>query len=162
MTPAITLLDKLKIPYTLHQYQHQTDAASYGEEAAELLQLPYGQVFKTLITQVVGGKQAFAVAILPVNRQLSLKQLALCLKAKKAEMADPKDAVRMTGYLPGGISPLGQKGRLPKVIDESALDFDKIFVSAGRRGLEVELNVSDLVQVIAAKVRPIATPPKMD
>jgi Cys-tRNA(Pro)/Cys-tRNA(Cys) deacylase len=152
LTPAIKLLNKLQIKFTVHEYLHDPNTHSFGEEAAELLGVPFNRVFKTLVARVISARQPFAVAVVPVDRQLNLKLLAKSLAAKKTEMADPEDAERLTGYLLGGISPLGQKRRLPVVVDESALQFSSIYVSAGRRGLEVELTANDLVKVTSAQI----------
>ena len=156
MTPAIKLLSKHKIDFTTHEYDHVPGAESYGEEAAVCLGVPFNRVFKTLVVSVSNAKQPFAVSVVPVDRQLNLKFMARALAAKKVAMADPKDAERVTGYLLGGISPLGQKGRLPLVVDESALAFTSIFVSAGRRGLEIELSAKDLARITSAKISKIS------
>lgn len=142
MTPAITAVKKAKIPYRIHEYAHDPGSASYGEEAAHKLEIDSAQVFKTLVVEIDDKK--FAVGIVPVSRQLDLKLFAQALGAKKAAMANAQDAQRMTGYVLGGISPLGQKRTLATVIDASATTFDTIFVSAGRRGLEIELAPGDL------------------
>lgn len=146
MTPAIDLAKQQGIHYRLHQYQHDAAAASYGLEAAEKLALPPERVFKTLVVQL-DAKQ-LAVAVLPVNQQLNMKLMAKALGAKKAEMANANDVMRSTGYVLGGVSPLGQKKRLPTVIDSSAQQFSSIYVSAGRRGLEIELSAGDLCQLL--------------
>jgi len=147
MTPAINLLKKQKVSYQVHSYEHDPRAASYGLEAAEKLALDPARVFKTLLVQTEAKE--LLVAILPVNNSLNLKQLASAAKVKKLEMADPQLAQRTTGYLLGGISPLGQKKLLRTFVDQSAADFATIFVSAGRRGLEIELQASDLLQLTA-------------
>jgi Cys-tRNA(Pro)/Cys-tRNA(Cys) deacylase len=152
-TPATALLAKRKVPYTLHSYDHDPRAESFGLEAAELLGLDPARVFKTLVAEVDGR---LAVGVVPVTRQLDLKALAAALKGKKARMAEVAAAERATGYVAGGISPLGQKKRLPVVIDASAAAFDTVFVSAGRRGLDVELTPADLADLTAAVVAPIA------
>lgn len=154
MTPAVNAAKKAKVAHTLHKYNHQPDSAAYGEEAANALGLPAAQVFKTL---VVDDSGTLAVAIVPVSCKLNLKACASALGAKRVEMADPKAAERATGYVVGGISPLGQKKRLATVVDESALSFDTIFVSAGRRGLEIELAPHDLVSLTHATVGVIGT-----
>lgn len=150
MTPAIQLAKKSAISFTLHEYQHDPAAHSYGEEAAQALGMAPAQVFKTLLVNLTGHKSSLAVAVLPVSHQLNLKAMAKALGAKKAEMADPVLAERTTGYIVGGISPLGQKKRLPTVIDQSANDFQRINVSAGKRGLEIELSPADLAQLTQA------------
>lgn len=153
MTPAIQIAKKSKIKYTIHEYEHDTANTSYGEEAALKLNLSFEQVFKTLLVELSSKK--LAVAVLPVSNQLSLKNIASSLKEKKAIMANKDDAQRSTGYLLGGISPLGQKKKLQTVIDKSALNFETIFVSAGKRGMDVELNPNDLAKLINAKFEDI-------
>ena len=147
MTPAINAAKKGKVKYEIHEYAHDPAAASYGEEAADALGLEYGQVFKTLLVSLTGHKSPLAVAIVPVNKQLSLKSIAKALGAKKADMADPKVAEKTTGYVVGGISPLGQKKALPTVLDSSAGALATIHVSAGKRGLEIELSPADLLRL---------------
>ncbi|MFC3609532.1 Cys-tRNA(Pro) deacylase [Stutzerimonas tarimensis] len=144
MTPAIELLKKAKAEHRIHSYEHDPKAPSYGLEAAEKLDLEPSRVFKTLLA--CSEKQELLVAVVPVNGSLDLKALALAAGVKKAEMADPTAAQRATGYLLGGISPLGQKKRLRTFIDRSAETFATIFVSAGRRGLEVELSAQTLAE----------------
>jgi Cys-tRNA(Pro)/Cys-tRNA(Cys) deacylase len=157
MTPAVTLAQKAGIAFTLHRYDHDPDAPSFGTEAAEKLNLPAERVFKTLIASMtMAGRETLAVAVVPVSGQLDLKRLAAALGGKKAAMADVAEAQRATGYLVGGISPLGQKRRLPAVIDESAMRFATIFVSAGRRGLEIELAPADLRRLTGAIAAPVA------
>lgn len=157
MTPAVTMAEKAGIPFTLHRYEHDPDAPSFGTEAAEKLDLPAERVFKTLIASMaVAGRDTLVVAVVPVSGQLDLKHLAAALGGKKAAMADVAEAQRATGYLVGGISPLGQKRRLPAVIDESAMAFPTVFVSAGRRGLEIELAPADLQRLTNATVAPVA------
>lgn len=142
MTPAIKAAKAARITYTLHSYAHDKAAASYGEEAADKLGLSKAQVFKTLLAQL--DRKELVVAVVPVAQQLNLKQLAAALHARSAEMAKPVEAERATGYVVGGISPLGQKKRLRTVIDDSALGQATVYVSAGRRGLEIELAPHDL------------------
>ena len=137
MTPALDLLKKVRAEYRVHSYEHDPKAASYGLEAAEKLGLEPAQVFKTLLASSEKGE--LLVAVVPVVGSLDLKALAHAAGVKKVEMADPAAAQRSTGYLLGGISPLGQKKRLRTFIDKSAEGFATVFVSAGRRGLEVEL-----------------------
>jgi Cys-tRNA(Pro)/Cys-tRNA(Cys) deacylase len=152
-TPATALLDKQRVAHTLHSYSHDPRHESYGLEAAEALGLVPGRVFKTLVAEVDG---ALAVGVVPVTGQLDLKGLAAALKGKKAKMADVAAAERATGYVAGGISPLGQKKRLPVVVDSSALEFETVFCSAGRRGLEVEIAPGELVRLTSAVVAPIS------
>mgnify|MGYP003503233895 FL=1 len=142
MTPAIDLLKKNRAEHRVHSYEHDPKAASYGLEAAEKLGLNPAQVFKTLLAASEKGE--LLVAVGPVAGSLDLKALAHAAGVKKAEMADPQAAQRATGYLLGGISPLGQKKRLRTYIDNSAQNQPSIFVSAGRRGLEVELSAATL------------------
>lgn len=146
-TPATIALQKAKIPFTLHEYPHDPKAASYGLEASEALGVPPEQVFKTLVAAVDGR---LTVGVVPVHRQLDLKALAAAAGGKKAVMADPAAAERATGYVTGGISPVGQKRRLPVFVDESAASLPEIFCSAGRRGLEISLAPADLVRCAGA------------
>ena len=152
-TPATVALDRAGTPYTLHPYEHDPAAASYGLEAAELLGLDPGSVFKTLLVQVDGR---LVVGIVPVTHQLDLKALAGAVGGKRAAMAEPAVAERTTGYVVGGISPLGQKKRLPTVVDESALGLPTIYVSGGRRGLDLGLAPAVLVSLTGASVAAIA------
>jgi Cys-tRNA(Pro)/Cys-tRNA(Cys) deacylase len=135
VTPAVLVAQRAGIDFTLHEYAHDASAASYGLEAAEKLGVPAEQVFKTLVAKLDGAR--LAVAVVPVNRTLDLKALAAALGGKRAAMADVGEAERATGYVAGGISPLGQRKRLPTALDRSALDLETIYVSAGRRGLEI-------------------------
>lgn len=147
MTPAINAAKQARVPFHVHEYVHDPKAESYGEEAAEKLNLPLAQVFKTLVVSLDG--KGLAVAVVPVSGKLDMKACAAALGAKKSEMAARHDAERVTGYVLGGISPLGQKKRLPTVIDASAREFETLFVSAGRRGLEIELSAADLARLTA-------------
>ncbi|MBF8999457.1 Cys-tRNA(Pro) deacylase [Vibrio nitrifigilis] len=147
MTPAINLAKKKKIVHTVHQYEHDPNAESYGEEAAELLGEDPKTVFKTLLFCLNGEEKHLAVAVIPVDHRLNLKLAAKAAKAKKAEMANPTIAEKTTGYVVGGISPLGQKKSLPTFIHESAKALDTMCVSAGKRGLEIELAPADLAKL---------------
>jgi len=142
MTPAINMAKKHKITHTIHQYQHDPASEAYGLEAAEKLNLDEHRVFKTLVVSI--DSRNLAVGIIPVANKLSLKAMAKALNVKKVAMALPKDVERTTGYVLGGVSPLGQKKLLVTVIDDSASRFDTIFVSAGKRGMEIELSFKDL------------------
>ncbi|RMV67897.1 Cys-tRNA deacylase [Pseudomonas caricapapayae] len=153
MTPALDLLKKLRAEHRIHSYEHDPKAASYGLEAAEKLGLEPARVFKTLLASTEKGE--LLVAVVPVVGTLDLKALAHAAGAKKTEMADPAAAQRSTGYLLGGISPLGQKKRLRTFIDETAQRFEHIYVSAGRRGLEVELSAAVLAEHTQAMFAPI-------
>ncbi len=156
MTPAIVMAKKAGIEYSIHTYTHDPEAQSYGLEAAEALGLEPGQVFKTLLVSLSGAKASLAVAIVPVGNQLDLKAMAKASGAKKVVMAEPQIAERITGYVVGGISPLGQKKQLPVVIDTSAMSCESVYVSAGKRGLEIQLGPEDLVNLCKAKVGSIA------
>lgn len=148
MTPAINLLKKLKTTHNVHEYQHDPLCESFGLEVVEKLFLPAKRVFKTLIISLDNNE--LAVAIVPVSFKLSLKSIAKVLNAKKVVMANKPDVERSTGYILGGVSPLGQKKRLKTVIDSSAKQFTSIYVSAGRRGLEVELSPTELAKLTNA------------
>jgi len=147
-TPAIAAAERARIGFTLHEYEHDPAAESYGLEAAEKLSVDPARVFKTLVVSIDG---ALAVACVPVRSQLDVKALG-----KRSVLADRRRAEAATGYPVGGISPLGQRKRLPTHVDASALEHPTVFVSAGRRGLEIELDPNDLVVITAAEVRPIA------
>ena len=151
-TPATALLAKQKVTHRVHTYEHGSGQA-YGPEAAELLGLDAGVVFKTLVAEVDG---ALTVGIVPVDTTLDLKALAAAVGGKKAKMADVAAAERTTGYVAGGISPLGQKKRLPTVLDASAESLETVYCSGGRRGLEIELAPADLVRLTGAVVARIA------
>ncbi|ATY14595.1 MULTISPECIES: Cys-tRNA(Pro) deacylase [Actinomycetes] len=152
-TPATALLQKQKVAHTVHTYDHDPRAESFGLEAVEALGLEPGRVFKTLVADVDGK---LVVGVVPVTGQLDLKALAAAAGGKKAKMADPAAAQRATGYVLGGISPLGHRSRLPVVLDGSALDYPTMFCSGGRRGLEVELDPAELVRLTGAVVAGIA------
>lgn len=148
MTPAINILKKKKIPHTVHQYEHQPGSDSYGMEAAAKLGVDEAQVFKTLVVSL--DDSSLAVAVIPVSSMLSMKLIARARNARKAVMADKNLVQKTTGYVLGGVSPLGQKKRIPTVIDASARDFPTIFVSGGRRGLDIELAPADLATLTSA------------
>jgi Cys-tRNA(Pro)/Cys-tRNA(Cys) deacylase len=152
-TPATAALTRAGVAFTTHAYEHDPAAASYGLEAAEVLGLPADQVFKTLLADVDG---TLVVAIVPVARMLDLKALAAAIGGKRAAMADPHVAERTTGYVVGGISPLGQRRTLRTVLDDSALAFDVVYVSGGRRGFDLGLSPADLAAQTAATTAPIA------
>ncbi len=152
-TRATDALGAAGIPYALHPYHHDPASAGYGMEAAEKLQVDPKRVFKTLLATVDGD---LVVAVVPVSEKLDLKALAAAVGGKKAAMADPADAERATGYRVGGISPLGQKRAIPTVIDDSCLRFASVLVSAGRRGLDLEVMPQRLIDVLKARLAPIA------
>jgi Cys-tRNA(Pro)/Cys-tRNA(Cys) deacylase len=154
MTPAIEQLKKNKIPFALHEYVHDPDIRAYGQEAAEKLGVKPDHLFKTLV--VLTDKSKLAVGVVPVSGHLDLKAIAKALGVKKTVMADKHQVQRSTGYLTGGISPLGQKKTLPTIIDASALDLDRIFVSAGRRGLQISLSPKDLAALAKASFQRIS------
>ncbi len=153
-TPATTLLDRCGVSYRLHIYTRDSRATSYGAEAAEALGLPSQQVLKTLIAEL---DERLIVAVVPVSAQLDVRALAAAMDAKRCRMATVADAERATGYVIGGISPLGHRKQLPIVIDDSVRDFETVFCSAGRRGLQLELAPDDLLRATKATVAPIAT-----
>ncbi len=153
-TPAVALLDTAKRAYSLHPYTHDPRSTAFGDEVVLALGVDPRRVFKTLVTKVDG---ALTVGVVPVATQLNLKALAAAVGGKKAGMAPVAEAERSSGYVAGGISPLGQRRPLRTVIDESALGFETIYVSAGRRGLQVELAPADLVSLTRATVAAIAT-----
>lgn len=153
-TPATVALTRAGVAFTLHPYEHHDDTTAYGDEAAAQLGVDRNRIFKTLVADV-GGQ--LTVAVVPVAHQLDLKALARACGAKKAEMADPAAAQRSSGYVLGGISPIGQRTALPTVIDASAAGHETVFVSAGRRGLQVELAPADLVGATGAITASIAT-----
>jgi len=154
MTPAVKLLDKLKVAYQLHQYQHDDNAPSYGLEAAEKLSVNSQRIFKTLVVEAEANK--LAVAIVPVDKQLQLKAMATSIGSKKTSMADPKKVQSSTGYVLGGVSPLGQKKQLKTIIDASAKQFNSIFVSGGKRGLEIEISPLVIAEILKANFCDIA------
>ena len=146
-TPATVALSKANVPFTAHGYEHDPAAGSFGTEAAEAMGVVPERVFKTLLAEVDGK---LTVAVVPVSGSLDLKALAGAVGGKKAAMADPAAAERSTGYVLGGISPLGQRKPLRTVVDASALEFETVFCSGGRRGFEIELAPTDLVRLTAA------------
>jgi Cys-tRNA(Pro)/Cys-tRNA(Cys) deacylase len=150
-TPAITAVERAGVRYTLHEYEHDPTARSFGDEAVEKLGWDASRVFKTLVVSVDG---ALHVACVPVSGQLDLKALG-----KRAKLADKEEAHRATGYVAGGTSPIGGRKRLPTHLDASVLDHETILVNAGRRGLQLELDPNDLVRLTEAKVHPIASRP---
>jgi Cys-tRNA(Pro)/Cys-tRNA(Cys) deacylase len=152
-TPATVLLDRQRVAHNLHTYQHDPKHPSFGLEAAEALGLTPARVFKTLVAEVDGR---LTVGVVPVTGQLDLKALAAAAGGKRARMAEVAAAERATGYVAGGISPLGQRRRLPTVLDSSAEGFETIFCSGGRRGLEIELSPADLTRLTGAVLAPIA------
>lgn len=156
MTPAVVAAQQAAIEFRIHEYRHDPAAPSYGEEAAQALGVTAERVFKTLIVELEAKPRQLAVAVVPVAKQLDLKALASASGAKKAAMAKPEEAERATGYVLGGISPLGQRKRLVTVLDASAREFTTIYVSAGRRGLEIELSPIDLQRLTDARLAPIA------
>ena len=152
-TPATALLARLGIGHAVHRYDHDPRHPSFGREASDALGVAPERVFKTLVAEVDG---ALAVGVVPVAGQLDLKALAAAVGGKRAVMAAVAAAERATGYVAGGISPLGQRRRLPMVVDSSALGFPTVYCSGGRRGLELELAPADLVRATDAVVAPIA------
>ncbi|MEY3017004.1 MAG: hypothetical protein RL336_139 [Pseudomonadota bacterium] len=155
MTPAVKALQKANIIHRVHTYKHDSGAASYGTEAAEKLDLDPARVFKTLVAMV--DNTAMVVAIVPVTGSLCLKSLAAAHGGKRAEMADKQKVQRTTGYVLGGVSPIGQRKALPTWIDASAKQYTTIFVSGGKRGLEVELAAQDLANVTRGQFADLAT-----
>jgi Cys-tRNA(Pro)/Cys-tRNA(Cys) deacylase len=153
MTPAIRALEAAGVPFTVHEYQHDPDHRGYGVEAAEVLGLDPDQVFKTLLIDADGE---VVVAIVPVAGQLALKAVGAAVGAKRVGMCDPTIAQRVTGYVLGGISPFGQRKRHRTVIDETCELFDVVYVSAGRRGLEVGIAPADLIALLDASTADIA------
>ncbi len=154
MTPAIKVAEKAGIAFDTHRYEHDPASEAYGLEASEKLGLPPECVFKTLIAELDTGK--LVAALVPVHRQLDLKALATACGTKKAAMAAVAAAERSSGYVAGGISPLGQRKRLPTVVDDSMLGQARVYVSAGRRGLEISLAPDDLIRLCGARPAPIA------
>ncbi|MGA8211319.1 MAG: Cys-tRNA(Pro) deacylase [Nocardioidaceae bacterium] len=154
-TPATLALTRAGVRFSEHTYDHDPSAASYGLEAAAALGLDPHRVLKTLLVSVDGR---LVVAVVPVAGQLDLKAVAAAVGGKRAAMADPADAERATGYVVGGISPVGQRRRHPTVVDSSVLALDEVYVSGGRRGLDVGLDPADLVRLTGATAAPIGRP----
>ncbi|OII34790.1 aminoacyl-tRNA deacylase [Curtobacterium sp. MMLR14_010] len=152
-TPATLALERAGVPFVPHVYEHHETATNFGEEAAAALGLREEQVFKTLVVSVDG---ALAVAIVPVANRLDLKAIAAAVGGKKASLADPALAEKRTGYVVGGISPVGQRSKIPTVLDASASDYPTIFVSGGRRGFDIEIAPADLLRVTEASTAAIA------
>ena len=157
-TPAIVQLERAGRAFAIHQFEHDPADRHYGMAAARALGVDPDRMFKPLLADVVGGSGAITqvVGIVPVSAQLSLKELAAAVGGKRAEMCDPSVAERLTGYVVGGISPFGQKKRLRTVIDETAELSETIFVSGGKRGLDLEVTPAVLIEVLEASVGPIA------
>lgn len=151
-TPAVTMVARSGVEFEVHRYDHDPDAPSYGEEAADSLDVDPDRVFKTLVTLV---DERPVVAVVPVSGELDLKALAAVVEGRRAVMAHPAEAERLTGYVVGGISPLAQKRRLTTVVDASAGNWPTVFVSAGRRGLELEMAAADLVRLTGARLAPV-------
>ncbi|MBF4590161.1 Cys-tRNA(Pro) deacylase [Curtobacterium sp. VKM Ac-1395] len=152
-TPATLALERAGVPFVPHVYEHHETATNFGEEAAAALGLREEQVFKTLVVSVDG---ALAVAIVPVANRLDLKAIAAAVGGKKATLADPALAEKRTGYVVGGISPVGQRSKIPTVLDASASEYATIFVSGGRRGFDIEIAPGDLLRVTEATTAAIA------
>ena len=160
MTPGINAARKASVPHTIHEYDHDPASESYGTEAAEKTGVDPARVFKTLVV-AIDGKE-LVVAIVPVTTMLNMKLIARASGGKKAGMADKQLVERTTGYVLGGVSPLGQKKKLKTIIDDSALGFDTIFVSGGRRGLEIELAPRDLAHLTKGSFAPLHSPPHQE
>ncbi|CAI8240257.1 MAG: Cys-tRNA(Pro)/Cys-tRNA(Cys) deacylase YbaK [Glaciecola sp. HTCC2999] len=154
MTPAINAVKKAKVAFTTLNYEHDVNAQSFGLEAAQKLQLDPRSVFKTLVTQC---DTSLVVAIIPVKESLSFKKLAKLVNAKKAKMADPHIVTNKTGYIMGGVSPFGQKTKLTTIIASSALELNTMYVSAGKRGLEIGISPKSLNQLLDAQFADICT-----
>ena len=157
MTPAIRLLEAEGVPFEVHEYERGEELRDFGREAAEALGLPFDQVFKTLLVDVEGGDAPRdpVVVVVPVSCMVSMKLAAAAVDGKKSTMCDPSDAERITGYVVGGISPLGQRKRLVTVLDESIELFDIVYVSGGKRGVDIGLAPTDLARLLDATIAPI-------
>ncbi len=152
-TPATLALTRAGVAFTVHPYEHSASAASYGDEAAAALGVEPERVFKTLLAEVDG---ALVVAVVPVSGRLDLKALAAAVDGKRAAMAEPEAAARSTGYVVGGISPFGQRKALTTVLDKTSRSYPTIYVSAGRRGIDLEVAPDDLVRLLDATLADIA------
>jgi len=149
MTPAINLLKKNKCDFKIHKYDHDPLTTNYGLEAATKLNLDENCVYKTLLVEL--NPKELAVGIIPVNTSMSLKNIAMALNVKSAKMADKNEAQKVTGYLLGGISPFGQKKRLRTILDDSAQRYKTIYVSGGKRGLDIEVNPNDVIKLLDSR-----------
>jgi Cys-tRNA(Pro)/Cys-tRNA(Cys) deacylase len=154
VTPAIALLERENITFAVHEYDRGDELRDFGREAAEALGLAFDQVFKTLLVDVDGERDP-VVVVVPVSCMVSMKLVAAAVGAKKAVMCDPADAERITGYVVGGISPLGQRKPLRTLLDETVELFDTVYVSGGRRGLDIAVAPDDLIRLLDATVAPI-------
>ena len=155
-TPATLLLSRARVPFQLHSYDHEQIARGFGRQAADALGVAMDRIFKSLIVQVVGIPAGMVTAVVPVSRRLDVKALAELLGGKRAELVAPEVAERTTGYVLGGISPIGQKRPTSVVIDTSAQTHPTMYVSAGRRGLQVELSATDLARLVGGQFAAIA------
>lgn len=151
-TPATRLLTASNVPFTLHRYHHDSTVTDFGAEAARMLNVAAERIYKTLI---VDAGDRLAIAVVPVNSRMQLSAVASCLGVKRVRLADPAVAQRKTGYVVGGISPLAQKSLLPTVIDESSLEHPTVFVSGGRRGLDIEISPADLLALTRGTTAPL-------
>ncbi len=158
MTPAIQLLKKLKVSFKLHEYETDTHDLGYGEAAAKALGVPTNIMFKTLLASSEKNKPPCVAALVPVSSQLNLKHLAKASKYKALMMADPNLAEKSTGYLVGGISPFGQKKSLPIFVDSSITELEEVFVSGGKRGLQISISPEDLIDVLNARSAHLVSP----
>ena len=152
-TPALAYLRRQKVVHDVHVYELTEDADTYGEAVADQLGVDSNRLFKTLVAMVDGEP---VVAIVPVSGRLSLKSLAKAAKGKRASMADPADAERWTGYVTGGISPFGQKKRMPVFVDSGVMEFETVFASGGQRGIQIEVRPADMIEHLGAALAPLA------